>query len=239
MAVAFDASSARGTTGSTGDLSWTHTPVGTPKGAVVYICQTTATATDPVDQVVGVTYGGVSMTRVETVAGNNGVTESVRSYAYFLGSGLLGTAATVAVDVNASETYEAYCFTVTADTDTEVVDFVSIFENQVTTFNAGTLALSSRTSFVSLGLASTENATSDLTPTTGWTSSHEGDHGSQTSAAYRYNTVAGSDVAATLTVANGWGAIIGVAISEVAGGGGISIPIAAFHYMHHLGSMSN
>ena len=55
-APAFDAVSCIGadTDSNTGDLSWTHTPVGTPRGVIVLVAQNVANG----DEVDGVTYGG-------------------------------------------------------------------------------------------------------------------------------------------------------------------------------------
>ncbi|WP_020385879.1 hypothetical protein [Kribbella catacumbae] len=53
--AAFDAYS---NTSGTGDLSWTHTPVGTPTGVAVWIWQYNTTT----NQIASVTYGGVPMT---------------------------------------------------------------------------------------------------------------------------------------------------------------------------------
>lgn len=65
-AVAHDrgSESHTGTTGSSNQasFSWTHTPTGTARGAIVYIFTISATKT-----VTGVTYGGVAMT--ETALG--------------------------------------------------------------------------------------------------------------------------------------------------------------------------
>lgn len=60
-AIAHDAHSASSV--GTGNLSWTHTPSGTPEGVVVMIAQ--YGLADTTDQVSGVTYGGENMTRLE------------------------------------------------------------------------------------------------------------------------------------------------------------------------------
>ncbi len=120
MAVAHDASSEShtGTTGSVSEAtySWTHTPVGTPKGVIVF-----AYVIDAVDQVTGVTYGGTAMS---AVSGGNAVdtaNEVGRCKAYFLGSSVPTGAQTVEVTrTNGVSTHYATCSTVTASGDTEV-----------------------------------------------------------------------------------------------------------------------
>ena len=59
---AFDAFSnaAGSSSGGRVDLSWTHTPVGIPKGVVVLIANENTVA----DAVAGVTYGGVAMSEL-------------------------------------------------------------------------------------------------------------------------------------------------------------------------------
>ena len=56
--IAFDAHS-QAQTGS-GGVTWTHTPVGTPKGVIFFAKNINAT-----DYVTGVTYGGVAMAEVQ------------------------------------------------------------------------------------------------------------------------------------------------------------------------------
>ena len=118
MAIAFDATS--GANGA-GDLSWTHTPVGTPRGVVVFVNQA---AGSTVDQVIGVTYGGVAMTEVALspfthTAGD----EDAVMHAFFLGASIPTGAQTVAVDVDATGTGKrAQAVTVTAADDTSVDD---------------------------------------------------------------------------------------------------------------------
>src|SRR3990167_10719274 len=77
--IAFDASSE--TTGTT-SLSWTHTPVGTPRGVFVGVSATV----DLSDVVSACTYGPVSMSRV-AIATRDGF-EDGTVYAFFLGSSI-------------------------------------------------------------------------------------------------------------------------------------------------------
>jgi len=116
MAIAFDAAS--NAAADTGNFSWTHTPVGTPKGVVVLIVQ----STDDPNEVSAVTYGGVAMAFV--AAGSDAAGEQGRAYAYFLGAGVPTGPQTVAVTVSAADPKRPVAITVTADSgfDTAVED---------------------------------------------------------------------------------------------------------------------
>lgn len=113
MAIAFDAVSTQAV--DTGG-SWTHSPVGIPKGVIVQIIQNNTT-----DNVTSVTYGGVGLTRITgaTVVHTNGAEDGV-VYTYFLGSGVPTGGKTVSVTVTGSDAKQAVCCTVTASTDTAV-----------------------------------------------------------------------------------------------------------------------
>src|SRR3989337_2192929 len=84
MAIAHDATGTFGTTPDTASpMSWSHDPVGTPRGITVLIV-TNSTS----DTVTAVDYGGTAMTRGiwQNVAGENG-----SAYAYFLGASVPAT----------------------------------------------------------------------------------------------------------------------------------------------------
>src|SRR3990167_3486070 len=117
MTVAFDAAVEFQDSTPADPMEWTHTPVGTPRGVVVLINQRASIA----DTVVGVTYGGVAMTRVQFAAGSG--PEAVSNFCYFLGASIPTGAQTVSVDLTGTTTdYHSESITVTADGDTEVVD---------------------------------------------------------------------------------------------------------------------
>lgn len=91
MTVAFDATSGTAALVNTATTAtWTHTPVGTPRAVVVLIPQDTSP-----DQISGVTYGGVALTRVRSDVRTT--TEACRTYIYFLGSNIPAGAQTVGV----------------------------------------------------------------------------------------------------------------------------------------------
>jgi len=132
-AVAYDAGSEShtGTTGSTSQASftWNHTPVGTPKGALVFVF-TNANAAD----VTSVTYGGTTMTQVSGGQAIDTAIEPGRTDTFFLGASVpTGVQAVVVNRVNNADVMYATAITVTAATNTTPVGFVLLQ-------NDGTLA---------------------------------------------------------------------------------------------------
>lgn len=118
MTVAFDASTtSSGWTSSPDPFTFSHTPAGTPRGVVVFIG-----GANSADLITGVTYGGVTMTRTPNGRAVDSVGEALSSYAYFLGSGIPTGTQTVSIDHTASGHAKiAFCITVTAGDDTEIV----------------------------------------------------------------------------------------------------------------------
>lgn len=109
--------------------SFNHTPSGTPKGVVVMVvCWPTDGGYDLVS---GVTYGGVTMTRVQ--AAWDTATEEGCAYLYFLGSGIpTGTQAVAIQEVDNGIVYPkkvAVVATVTASGDTVVADSAKVENN--------------------------------------------------------------------------------------------------------------
>jgi hypothetical protein len=123
MTASFDAASASAQfiqpAGSANPVTWTHTPAGTPRGVWVGITQADTTT----DNITGVTYGGVAMTRIPTngYAVDNAI-EVGAAYQYFLGTGIPTGAQTVSVSYsNDASVKRAVCFTVAGSADMEVV----------------------------------------------------------------------------------------------------------------------
>jgi hypothetical protein len=214
MAVAYDAFSQSAT--ATGELSWTHTPVGTPRGVEVYISQNVGLT----DEVTGVTYGGVTMTRDTNPAANpvtRNSSEDGAVYKYFLGSSIPTGAQTVVVSVDATgSSKRAFAITVTAAADTEVVDCNSATGS--TANPSTTLVLGGRTCFCSLGFWTGRNNNADSTPLTNWTTRSEVDLGATVIACYTYDVIGSTDVTAgwTMNLADNY-AMIASAVSEAAG----------------------
>lgn len=117
MAVAHDALSRSSTSFDNNTVSWTHTPTGTPRGAVVLVAMEGGAA----DEIAGVTYGGVAMTRVRREV--RSTAEAGQVWVYFLGAGLPTGAQTVTVTTSpatGADDFAAHCATVTAAADTVV-----------------------------------------------------------------------------------------------------------------------
>jgi hypothetical protein len=119
MAVAFDAAfeSHTGTTGSTSQASfnWNHTPVGTPKGVLVFTF-VNANA----DNALSVTYGSASLTRVPNGRALATSAEPGDCVAWFVGSSIPTGLQVVTVNrTNNANVMYAVSVTVTAATDTE------------------------------------------------------------------------------------------------------------------------
>lgn len=207
-AVAFDAFSS--VAQGTGNLSWTHTPVGTPRGIIVLIAQNVGTT----DEVSTVTYGGTGMTEIASfncdTTGEPGCV-----YAYFLGSSIPTGAQTVSVTVTGASAKRASAISLTATANTEIVSSVTSI-NADTSNPSATLSLSSRTSFVAEVLHSGQNAVTGITPLTNWTSRLENDYGNQTAGWYTYDIIGTSDVTVGWTQTNDDAAIFAVGASEVA-----------------------
>lgn len=100
---------------TTSPATLAFTPVGTPKGVVVGIVSTASTN----DVITGVTYGGVAMTRIGTIASTS--TEPGRAYLYFLGAGIPTGAQTVSITHTGTAAEKWACVqTQTAATDSEI-----------------------------------------------------------------------------------------------------------------------
>lgn len=209
MAVAFDAFTA--SSNGTGDLSFTHTPVGTPRGVIVYIVQNA----DGSDSVTGVTYGGVAMSEMSGSPNLKSTGEPGGVHAFFLGSSIPTGAQTVAVSSSGTVTKRGYAITLTAGADTELVDVDATINSDSTTVSV-TLNLGGRSCFCSLACFSGEGITGFITPPANWASRNEVDFGNQIGACYTYNIIGTSDVAAGHDAIADDAVMIATAVSEAA-----------------------
>lgn len=216
MAVAHDTYVASGN--STTTITQAVTPTGTPRGVKVYVSQISATD----DQVTGVTYGGVAMTRVpthgfvsHTTAGDTGAT-----YAYFLGSSIPTGTQNVVVSVTAgAATKIAIIYVVTAAADTEIVDADS-WNLDSTSAPRATLSLGGRTSYATLAGFMGRAVDSECSPLTDWNRHLEAGTGSGFVVTDRYTVIGSTDITAGVdqTTADDFFGIT-FAISEVSAGG--------------------
>lgn len=213
MAVAFDAASDSAEFVSGTPATWTHTPVGTPRGVIVYITQADGTN----DVFSGVTYGGVAMTRIP----DNGravdtAIEIGAVYAYFLGTGIPTGAQTVSIAHanNEFSTKHAVCFTVTADRDTEIVASGKVEEdaaNPTVTLDSG-----AKVAFKSFGLFSGRDVGNVTNPTGITRFIGEQVASAPRSRFYGYRTTPGSgSETVSQTATSDDAAMIGTAIAEV------------------------
>jgi hypothetical protein len=120
MAIAFDATSEShtGTTGSTSQASftWTHSPVGTPRGILVFVFTNANSSL-----ISSVTYGGTDMTAVTGGEASDTAGEPGRCTAYFLGASIpTGNQSVVVNRTNNTTVMYAVAASVTAGDDTEV-----------------------------------------------------------------------------------------------------------------------
>lgn len=205
MAVAFDAVS--NVAAGTGNLSWTHTPVGTPRGVKVDIVENGGT-----NGVDSVTYGGVAMELVAANAKTSGEAGTVITY--FLGRNIPAGAQTVSVTVNDAVSKRAVAITVTASSDTCWTSVDTSISSDSVTNPSTTLSLLGKTSFVSLALHSGQGTAGGITPATGWTSRLENDFGAQVCGWYTYNTIASSNVACGWTQTADDAVMVALAITE-------------------------
>jgi len=187
LAIAYDTSSTK--TG-TADLSWTHTPVGTPAGVLVFVSSPATSIA-----INGVTYGGVAMVEVDKSPIIH-TSEDGSAAAYFLGAGIPSGAQTVIVDFEGTLGVNrfAVCYTVTSDALVAVkVTDSSINSNSLLNPSA-VLALEGMTCWVAQNFISGQDSVGSITPFANWTSTYEPDFGSVTGGWYRYNIVAADDV---------------------------------------------
>ena len=152
-----------------------HTPVGTPKGAVVVIV---GGAYD-VDEVTGVTYGGTAMTR--TVRAQDSAVELGVAYIYFLGSSVpTGAQDVVASYSQAGNQCEKVIgvYTLTGTGDLSVLDYGAVNDdatNPSSSLNAGAV-----TGIAIAGLYSGQDEVSYVTEGTGVTEDGTHDWGAYT-----------------------------------------------------------
>lgn len=226
MAVAFDAFSASGDEPGA-SIGFTHTPAGTPRGALVLVA-VNATTTDTVTTV---TYGGESMAEISLSPSSMAAENGAVLHGFFLGASVPTGAQAVVVNTSAGFNQEAYAITYTAADDTEVVAtdfFTATGVGDLT----DTLALGGRTCHVAEVLRSALNSDAGIAPLTGWTAplGSEGDWGGQMRACYLYDTVGSDDVTYGLAHANSEAVgVLAVAVSEVQAGGAaadIDVPTA-------------
>jgi hypothetical protein len=226
VAIAEDALTNATPGGSGDDVSFTHTPVGTPRGVLLIVTFAGAfTGTD--DQITSTpTYGGVNMTEVTGSMLAFSGTEDKQVHVFHLGASIPTGAQTVAFTVATIQAITT-CITYTAAADTEVVDTTTLNQTNSGAVT-GTLSLGGRSCAVAQGMVSGEALEADAAVLTDWTRRRTTDHGSIVSHVATYDIVGTSDVTFGITHTNTVHALVlGVAIAEVAGGAYELVPDAA------------
>ena len=210
MAIAYDQFST--TTAATGNISRTHTPVGTPKGAIVWVVSNGGFA----DEVTTVTYGGTSMTEVSASPSLANLAEDSSVHCFFLGASVPTGAQTVAVTTNASaQTNRCYCVTVTADTDQTAVQNSIAFTDDATGANPSTtLTLGGVSCFVAQAFQTGQNSVTGFDRLgAGWIVRDEHDFNVQCAGLYTFS-VGTDDVTVGVTQTADDLNLIAVAVKE-------------------------
>ena len=218
MAVALDATSNPGAT-FTGNVSWTHTPVGAVRGVMITVFNVTASG---VDQVQGVKYGGVTVPRISPPSLFKTTTEAMGLAAFFLGAGVPTGSQTVEVLTTAATVTKAgMCRTFTATKDVEKIAEV-VWSSDALANPTGTLALAGRSACCVLVFLSGQQAVSGFTQLTNWSiGSPESDFGNAGGGEYTYNIVGTANVTAGWTQTSDDAVGMAIAVAEVQGPTGV------------------
>lgn len=209
MTVAYDAVSSNA---SFGDPStYTHTPVGTPRGIIV------TSHGHGTGGPTTVTYGGTAMTLVRLLDAK-GTGENTMCAVWHLGASIPTGAQTVSLGGNGG-VLGSVCVSLTGAADTEVQDDLE-YESDSTDNPTGTLVLGGNDSFCLLAFRSGEDSAASVSPGTGWTQRFEDDIGTQISGVYTYNTIGSTnvDVSNSMSQTADDLSAIAVAVTEVSSG---------------------
>ncbi len=206
----YDTSAEVERTGTTDPQTWTHTPVGIPRGVAVAIVHGTSST----DHVVSVTYGGVALTRkirATDTAGEDGAAEW-----WFLGSGIPTGAQTVSVDLSSGTTDDMHfvSVTVTANADTEVIDTDSLSGDQADP--SVTLQYGGRYGLAVAALYGGGAAPTNFTPNANCTTMQDFDFGNFYSRTIRQTTTGTADFAIGGTATSDDVAYAAMAMAEIA-----------------------
>lgn len=207
MAIAHDATGTFGATPDTASpMSWSHNPVGTPRGIIVLIV-----TNDTTDTITSVTYDGVSMNRVrwQNVGGENG-----SAYAYFLGVSVPTTdPATVTVNFTGSNNHMGCSISVTAADDTSIAS-----SNSVSSTSLANPSITLTTSVTTITYGALYSGTAGPTstaPDANHTDVQETDLGVETASCIRRSaTVAAGSPTVGWTVAADDVAAVAIAVRE-------------------------
>lgn len=211
MALAFDATS-EGSYSTGTSFSWTHTPVGTPRGVWV---GTTEHETES-DDVSAVSYGGVAMTLINSVQWIGA--EDGTAKAWFLGTNIPAGAQTVLVTTGTpGGAVAGYAVTVTASVGnaTRLAGIGSATNNVTTVDPSVTITGIAGASYGFGVLFSGRDSEGLVTAGTGQTMRQQFDSGGTTGhAESSTNPQASGDMTIGFVQLNDEAALVGVAIEE-------------------------
>lgn len=167
----------------TGDLSFTHTPAGTPTGVVVFLWEVNTT----IGATASVTYGGVPMERRLFIGATLGTLKAVGSL-YFLGTNIPAGAQTVVVDTTSTLTRHAAVQTVAGGTNCELDNRNWNHSNATPGANPGVNQQTFKRSCLFGSLLSDLDDGSTISPRNSFTESGETDLGTETVNTSRFPT---------------------------------------------------
>ena len=205
--IAFDAATEG--TGTTA-LTWTHVPVGTPKGVFLF-CMNNTNA----DVFSGATYGGTAMTQINNATDGTG--EPGFAEGYFLGASIpTGNQAVVCTVSTGSTAKHGVVITVTAASNTQLAGTGSGTVAVDTDDPSVTITGIAGASYGAAGMHSGQNTEGSTTAGTGMTIGPSNDYGTQTTASERRTTqqASGNMAIQFITAASDDVAMVGIAIEQ-------------------------
>jgi hypothetical protein len=220
VTLAFDAvtPSTKATNGAD-PWTFTHTPVGTPRGIIITAAHS-AVSSDLISGSV-VSYGGVNVPRIRSIGVPSG--EAGRAYIWFLGTGVPTGAQTVSIDFSSSPLTGALftCSSWTAADDIEAIDSDEVASASTLGLNA-TLQYGGRTCAAVFGAFEGRGVPNDATVLTGMSEMADLDFGPWQHIVGRQTTPGSSDFTAgySQNVIVNSAALVAIAISEKLSVGG-------------------
>jgi hypothetical protein len=174
------------------------------------------------DTVIGVTYGGVAMTRIGSSI--KAAAESMCIFVYFLGTGVPTGQKNLVVTLGSSQVVAAVVSGILCDGDVAVVDVDSTINSNSLANPSVALQLAGRESYAMIGFCSGQDADTGVAPLAGWTSRLEGGFGTAVGCSYTFNTIGTTDVTAgwTQTAEDAVAVAVAVAQAIPAAGGGLA-----------------
>lgn len=192
--------------------SWTHIPVGVPKGVFVFIMLNNTS-----DSFSGVKYGGVPMALIQRESWSSG--EECVVNAYYLGVGIPEGSRTVEVTKGVGSTIAHFvCITVTADADTQLAGttgFASLSGGGPVNPSVTVTGISGLTYGVG-ALSSGHDSEGSITAGAGMTMRQKHGFGTKTSAVESSTSQSSGNLTIGFTASMEKAAMVGIAIEQMA-----------------------